>query len=107
MCGTVYTVTDFEKLNEDEKNNFDINMSLEISELNLVIDFSSCSNETRYINHSCKPNVSTRMMYDPKSQQSELWIYSLQDILVDNEITLDYGSKPEICCCTFCCQSGI
>jgi uncharacterized protein len=68
-----------------------------------VIDGSPRSNIARYINHSCRPNA--------KAYRSgaRVWIWSLREIKVGEEITYHYGKeyfddhiKPFGCKCNKC-----
>jgi uncharacterized protein len=51
------------------------------------IDGSPPSNAARYINHSCEPNARAYRT------GVRVWIWSIRDIEVGEEITYDYGKK--------------
>ncbi|MCS1407883.1 MAG: hypothetical protein M2R45_01044 [Verrucomicrobia subdivision 3 bacterium] len=53
------------------------------------VDGSIPENLPRYLNHSCQPNCETRQVVDV------IWIYSLQSIPVDEELTINYGYDLE------------
>ena len=58
---------------------------VEFDNENIALDASKNSNELRYINHSCGPNVFMRRAY----QQVEY--YTLRPIKKGEELTCDYG----------------
>jgi len=58
---------------------------VEFDNENIALDASKKSNELRYINHSCGPNVFMRRAY----QQVEY--YTLRPIKKGEELTCDYG----------------
>ncbi|KAE8440615.1 hypothetical protein EG329_007034 [Mollisiaceae sp. DMI_Dod_QoI] len=59
-----------------------------------VIDAAACTgNDSRYINHSCRPNSGARIIY--LSGRRRLIFYALRDIRVGEEITYDYKFVPE------------
>jgi hypothetical protein len=59
-----------------------------------VIDAAACEgNESRYINHSCRPNSGARTIY--LNGRRRLFFYALRDIDVGQEITYDYKFVPE------------
>ncbi len=58
---------------------------VEFDNENIARDASKNSNELRYINHSCRPNVYMRRAY----QQVEY--YTLRPIKKGEELTCDYG----------------
>jgi histone-lysine N-methyltransferase SETD1 len=59
-----------------------------------VIDTAACEgNDSRYINHSCRPNSGARTIYLNGSRR--LIFYALRDIRVGEEITYDYKFVPE------------
>ncbi len=67
------------------------------------IDGSPRWNTARYINHSCRPNAES----DPR--KDHVWIKSLKNIRLGEEITYDYGKeyfdeyiKPFGCRCVKC-----
>ena len=71
-----------------------------------LIDGSPRSNAARYINHSCQPNA--------KAYRTgvRVWIWSIRDIKVGEEITYDYGKKyfddfikPVGCKCEKCIKN--
>ena len=49
------------------------------------IDGSTRQNRARYINHSCDPNCETDM------KDGGIWIITLRDITVGEELSYDYG----------------
>ena len=49
-----------------------------------AIDGADRANIARYINHSCKPNVTAM-------GKQRLWIYATRKIKAGEELTLDYG----------------
>jgi SET domain-containing protein len=61
--------------------------SVYIFELNkkFDIDGSPEFNKARYINHSCKPNCEVDVIND------RIWITSIKDIKVGEELSYDYG----------------
>jgi SET domain-containing protein len=70
---------------------------------NRALDGSSRSNRARYINHSCSPNALAKV------SRNRVWIWSLREIEVGEEITMDYGReyfeqyiKPKGCRCLLC-----
>lgn len=67
------------------------------------IDGSSRSNLARYVNHACLPNAEAILIGE------KIWMWSKQDILMGEEITIDYGEeyfdafiKPIGCKCKKC-----
>jgi hypothetical protein len=59
-----------------------------------VIDAATCEgNESRYINHSCRPNSGARTI--PLNGRRRLIFYALRDIDAGEEITYDYKFVPE------------
>lgn len=62
-------------------------------------------NIARYINHACQPNAEAIAI------RSEIWIYAIKNISLEEEITIDYGEeyfnrfiKPKGCRCVSCQQ---
>lgn len=71
-----------------------------------VIDGSPRSNAARYINHSCEPNSKAFRT------GARVWIWSVKNIEVGEEITYDYGKKyfneqikPKGCKCIKCAKN--
>ena len=61
--------------------------SVYIFELNsrYDIDGSPLYNKARYINHSCKPNCEVKII------NGHIWIYSIRNISINDELSYDYG----------------
>jgi SET domain-containing protein len=53
----------------------------------VTIDGQARSNKARYINHSCRPNA------EPEIRRGRIFIMSLRDIQLGEEITYDYGEE--------------
>jgi hypothetical protein len=71
-----------------------------------VIDAAVCEgNESRYINHSCRPNSGARTIH--LNGRRRLIFYALRDIGAGEEITYDYKFVPETDCSNRIeCQCG-
>jgi len=50
-----------------------------------AVDASNSTDPLRYTNHSCRPNASLRI------QRGRVELYALRDLVVGEEITLNYG----------------
>jgi SET domain-containing protein len=59
-------------------------MMVEVS-ARTAIDASSSQHPLRFTNHSCRPNAVLRIV------QGRIELYALRDLLVGEEITIDYG----------------
>jgi SET domain-containing protein len=58
---------------------------VEFDNEDIALDASVNSNELRYINHSCEPNVFMRRAY------RKVEYYALRNIKKGEELTCDYG----------------
>ncbi|XP_006647777.1 histone-lysine N-methyltransferase SUVR5 [Oryza brachyantha] len=60
-----------------------------------VIDATRCGNVSRFINHSCSPNLSTRLVLveSKDCQLAHVGLFANQDIPVGEELAYDYRQK--------------
>lgn len=58
---------------------------------NLVIDATFAGNQSRYINHSCQPNVLLDAVTLFGSDHTVVWLYSLCPIAARTQLTTRYG----------------
>ena len=60
-----------------------------------VIDATRYGNVSRFINHSCSPNLSTRLVSveSKDCQLAHIGLFANQDILMGEELAYDYGQK--------------
>ena len=73
-----------------------------------TINGETRSNTARYINHDCHPNTEAEI-----SEDDRIMIHALHDIIVGEELTIDYGDeyfnefiRPSGCKCASC-ESGL
>lgn len=59
-----------------------------------TIDARFYGNFTRFINHSCQPNLKSVKIYDghTNTARPEIYFMALKDIEIDEELTFDYGN---------------
>ncbi len=71
----------------DKRVATDENACIYLFELNdkYVLDGDIAKNPAKYINHSCNPNCYSTIIDD------EVWVYSLRDIQLGEELSYDYG----------------
>eukprot|EP01028_Stygiella_incarcerata_P002116 TRINITY_DN1397_c0_g1_i2.p1 TRINITY_DN1397_c0_g1~~TRINITY_DN1397_c0_g1_i2.p1 ORF type:complete len:830 (+),score=202.06 TRINITY_DN1397_c0_g1_i2:102-2492(+) len=58
-----------------------------------IIDATFCGNPARFINHSCKPNCTARVVKEPRKKK--IIIYANRDIEVGEELLYDYKLEVE------------
>ena len=68
------------------------------------VDAEKCGNLTRFINHSCEPNVKWEQREVNKRQT--LWIRTIKLIRKKNQLTIDYGEKASAFFSDGVCQCG-
>ncbi|CAI5745088.1 unnamed protein product [Peronospora destructor] len=83
------------------RDNGEVNFYMMELEKNTVIDAKYRSNESRFINHSCDPNSVTQKWNVDGIQR--IGIFARRNIVVDEEITIDYNflyfGEPAECKC--------
>ncbi|KAL0885871.1 hypothetical protein Bca101_009854 [Brassica carinata] len=67
-----------------------------VGEPDYVIDANTHGNVSRFINHSCSPNLVTHQVVveSMESLLAHIGLYASTDIAAGEEITRDYGCKP-------------
>lgn len=100
-CVTEYTG---EKISTDEANRRGGQYLFELND-NWTVDGKDRKNESRYINHSCRPNCYPEI----DENEEHIFIYAKRALKVGEELTYDYGKefwnthiKPKGCRCDKC-----
>lgn len=57
---------------------------------NTFIDATFAGNTSRYLNHSCRPNVLLDVVLLPESNHTVTWLYSTTCIKVNTQLTTNY-----------------
>lgn len=57
----------------------------------IVLDATFVGNQSRYINHSCPPNIGLEKISFEESSYNDLWVYSPCAISADTELRMSYG----------------
>ncbi|KAL1212178.1 Histone-lysine N-methyltransferase SUVR5 [Cardamine amara subsp. amara] len=82
-------------IHDIDANMNDIGRLIE-GELDFAIDSTTYSNISRFINHSCSPNLIPHqvLLESMESPLAHIGFYASMDIAAGEEITRDYGRKP-------------
>jgi len=66
-----------------------------VGTVNYMIDATRSGNVSRFINHSCSPNLSTRLVLveNKDCQLAHIGLFANQDIAVGEELAYDYRKK--------------
>ncbi|CAJ0948386.1 unnamed protein product, partial [Mesorhabditis belari] len=91
--GEVITFAEAKRRNKHTKYQFSLATAItKLDNKFLVIDATSLGNETRFINHSCNPNLVAKLVITNKYSEHDFRIgfYSMRDIEPGEELTLNY-----------------
>ena len=93
-----------EKISTEEANRRGGQYLFELND-NWTVDGKDRKNESRYINHSCRPNCYPEI----DENEEHIFIYAKRALKVGEELTYDYGKefwnthiKPKGCRCDKC-----
>ena len=102
--GDLVTEYTGEKITTDEANRRGGQYLFELSDA-FTVDGKDRKNESRYINHSCRPNCYPEI----DEKEEHIFIYAKRALKVGEELTYDYGKefwnvhiKPKGCRCEKC-----
>jgi hypothetical protein len=102
--GDLVTEYTGEKITTDEANRRGGQYLFELND-NWTVDGKDRKNESRYINHSCRPNCYPEI----DEKEEHILIYAKRALKVGEELTYDYGKefwnthiKPKGCRCEKC-----
>ncbi|MCO5588002.1 hypothetical protein L7F22_041956 [Adiantum nelumboides] len=70
--------------------------TLSVPRPELIIDSSQTGNATRFINHSCCPNVLVQCVFRDyqDTKRPHVMLFAMDNIPPFRELTIDYGSEP-------------
>ncbi|CAJ0925133.1 unnamed protein product, partial [Mesorhabditis belari] len=91
--GEVITFAEAKRGNKHTKYQFSLSTAItKLDNKFLVIDATSLGNETRFINHSCNPNLVAKLVITNKYSEHDfrIGLYSMRDIEPGEELTLNY-----------------
>jgi len=102
--GDLVTEYTGEKISTDEANRRGGQYLFELND-DFVVDGKDRTNESRYINHSCRPNCYPEI----DDEEEHIFIFAKRAIKIGEELTYDYGKefwnvhiKPKGCRCEKC-----